>query len=144
MFAELIAESFYSMADITWDLVSSRPGLVVAHFRLNDIEVEVRFEERGQWTVSFEVLQGSSSQTAYTAFHIFNGVFQAVEEFLETRNPDILVFATKRQELADIYELYLRREQDRIAAIGYRLEPVSRVDPYREYTLRRSTPSKWS
>jgi hypothetical protein len=143
VFAELIAESFYSMADITWDLVSSRAGLVVAHFRLNDIEVEVRFEERGQWTVSFEVLRGAS-KAIYTAFHIFNGVFQAVEEFLETRNPGILVFATKRQELADIYELYLRREQGRIAALGYRLEPVSKVDPYREYTLLRITPSKWN
>ncbi len=77
------------------------------------------------------------------AFHIFNGVFQAVEEFISVRQPEVLVFATKREELADIYDLYLRREQEKIIGLGYQLEPVSKIDPHREYTLRRIKSSEW-
>ncbi len=142
MFAELIAESFHSMTTLTWGIVSTKPGRAVAKFQTNEVNVEVLFEERASdWTVSFDVLE--PSQAVYTAFHIFNGVFQAVEEFIETRQPNVIVFVTKKKGLADIYDLYLRRENERIAKLGYRLEPVSEIDPYREYTLVRVNPSNW-
>ncbi len=143
MFAELIAESFHSMTDLTWAVMSTKPGVAVAKLQTNEVSVEVSFEERADdWTVSFAVLQ--PSQAVYTAFHIFNGVFQAVVEFIETRQPDVLVFVTKKKGLADIYNLYLRRENERIAKLGYRLEPISDIDPNREYTLVRVTPRNWS
>jgi hypothetical protein len=42
------------------------------------------------------------TEVAYSAFAIFKGVFQAVREFVEVRQPDTPVFATKGNELASI------------------------------------------
>ena len=80
---------------------------------------------------------------AYSAFSIFNGVFQAVREFVGVREPDTLVFATKRDELASIYQTYLRRESATLEELGYQLEGPNRVEPYVEFTLRRLKPSSW-
>ena len=38
----------------------------------------------------------------HRAFFVFNGVFQAAEEFIAVRQPDRLVFTTKREQLAHI------------------------------------------
>jgi hypothetical protein len=37
---------------------------------------------------------------------------QATEEFLVTREPETVIFATKRDELAGIYQTYLPRSGD--------------------------------
>jgi hypothetical protein len=47
--------------------------------------------------------RGDKTEVAYLAFSILNGVFQAVEEFVGVREPETLVFANKREELAGIY-----------------------------------------
>ncbi len=46
------------------------------------------------------------------------------------REPETLVFATKKDQLARIYRTYLRREAAAIAGLGYSLEGPVRVDPY--------------
>jgi len=66
-----------------------------------------------------------------------------VREFVEVREPDVLVFATKRDELAGIYQTYLRRESSTLENLGYRLEGPHRVEPYVEFTLRRVRLSGW-
>src|SRR5581483_2869415 len=76
-------------------------------------------------------------------FSIFNGVFEAVHEFITVREPDKLVFATKRDELASIYQTYLRRESAALDELGYKLEGPHRVDPCLEFVLRRKKPSGW-
>ncbi len=78
-----------------------------------------------------------------SAFRIFNGVFQVVKEFTETREPEILVFIAKDEDLAAIYETYLRREAASLQELGYRLEGPHKVDPYTEWSLRRVKPSGW-
>ncbi len=60
----------------------------------------------GPWHVTFEVAKGDSTEIAHSAFAIFNGVFQGVAEFIEVREPETLVFAT-RDELANICQTYL-------------------------------------
>jgi hypothetical protein len=80
---------------------------------------------------------------AYSAFAIFNGVFQAVREFVEVRQPDALVFATKRDELAGIYQTDLRRESATLEELGYELEGPHRAEPYLEFTLKPTKPSNW-
>ncbi len=106
----------------------------------------MNFEERetdGPWYVVFEVTQAPATAVAHSAFEIFNGVFQAVEEFLAVREPDLLIFATKHDRLADIYRTYLRKEASTIQKLGYNLEGPHRIDPFMEFTLRRLSPSGW-
>ena len=141
-FAEFIAENLRSVVDLTWDLADGR---VLARFGVEDLLVEVQFEERvpGEWTIAFELVTTPKS-LAYLAFHMFNGVFQAVEEFVSVRNPDAVVFVAKRADLAHIYEIFLHREQHRIADLGYKLRTVQKVDPFVEYVIKRVNPSGWS
>ena len=144
-FAEFIAESFYSTVKLTWNLSGSTRS--TASFSVESIDVQVLFEQQeagAAWNVSFDVKRGEASLAVHASFQIFNGVFQSVREFLEVRNPDLLVFATKRDSLAGIYQTYLRREQPEIERLGYRLEGPQQVSPYQEFTLRRIASSNWS
>jgi len=145
-FVEFMAESYRSNVPLTWNLASRSQA--TASFTVDTVKVIVSFEQReggGPWHVLFEVDKGQTSDTglAYLAFSIFNGVFQAVREFVEVREPDTLVFATKRDELAGIYQTYLRRESATLEELGYRLEGPHRVEPYIEFTLKRTKPSGW-
>jgi hypothetical protein len=143
-FAEFMAESYRSNVPLIWNL--SGQTKVTAAFALGRVKVIVSFEQReteGAWHVSFDVEKGENIEVAHSAFAIFNGVFQAVEEFIEVRQPEMLVFATKREELAAIYQTYLRRESATIESLGYSLQGPQRVDPYTEFTLRRVQPSQW-
>jgi hypothetical protein len=87
--------------------------------------------------------KGDKTEVAYLAFSIFNGVFQAVEEFVGAREPETLLFATKREELAGIYQTYLRRESATLEKLGYQLEGPEHLEPYRQFLLRRVRPSSW-
>lgn len=143
-FAEFIAESYFSEAEVTWQLVSLTHA--VASFEAKSVLVEVDFEQTevsGPWNVSFNTMKGEKSDLTMLAFRIFNGVFQAVREFIETRKPELLVFASKDADLSDIYRTYLRREQKSFEDLGYRLEEPQRVAPYMEFALKRTKPSEW-
>jgi hypothetical protein len=143
-FAEYMAESFNSNARLVWDY--PRRSHASAAFGVDGIKVIVSFEQRdtdGPWHVVFEVDQSDSTAAVHSSFEIFNGVFQAVEEFIEVREPETMVFATKRDKLAGIYQTYLRKESSKLDKLGYRLEGPYRVDPYREFVLKRVKPSGW-
>jgi hypothetical protein len=134
-FAEFMAESFNSSARLTWDY--PRRSYATAKFSVDDIKVVVSFEERaadGPWHVLFEVDKNDTTAAVHSAFEIFNGVFQAVEEFAEVREPETLVFATKRDRLAGIYQTYLRKESATLERRGYKLEGLM---------LKRMKPSGW-
>jgi hypothetical protein len=68
-------------------------------------------------------------------------VFQAVEEFRDVREPQGVVFATKRDKLAGIYQTYLRKESATLEKLGYKLEGPVHVDPHVDYILKRMKPS---
>ena len=143
-FAEFIAESYRSNLRLTWNLAS--PVKTTASFTIDSIKVIVSFEQReaeAPWHVVFEVDKGERTEVAYSAFGIFNGVFQAVQEFVEVGEPEALVFATKRDELAGIYQTYRRRESATLEKLGYRLEGPLRLDPSTEFVLSRVRPSGW-
>ena len=145
-FAESIAESFHSEVKVNWKLKSTAHA--VAAFTVKSIAVEVDFEQRehaGPWHVGFSTVHGEITDRTNMAlaFRIFNGVFQAVREFIETREPEVVVFIAKDEDLASIYETYLRREKRSVEELGYELEGPHRVDPYTEWTLRRMKPSGW-
>jgi hypothetical protein len=89
-----------------------------------------------------EVVRGE--ERAHLAFRIFIGVFQAVRELVETREPEIVVFIAKNDDLAGIYETYLRRETGPLESLAYRVEGPERADAYTQFTLRRLTPTRWN
>jgi hypothetical protein len=143
-FAEYIAENFHSEVQLIWKLISATHA--VATFDVRTLHVEVSFEQRepnGPWHVAFNVVAGDPAERTASAFRVFNGVFQAVREFVETRQPEIVVFISKDEDVAGIYSTYLRREKPAIEALGYLIEGPHRVDPYTEFTLRRVRPSGW-
>ena len=144
-FAEFMAESFNSNVPVAWDL--SGASRAVASFTVDSVKTTVSFERRtadGPWHVVFEVEKGERTEIAHSAFAIFNGVFQAVQEFIEVREPATIVFATKRDELANIYQTYLRKWTPELERLGYQLEGPIRVEPYTEFMLTRVRPSGWT
>ena len=140
-FAEYMAESFESSPSPVWRY--PREGLAQAGFTADSVRAVVSFEQREPWHVVFEVEPANSTDVAYSAFEIFNGVFSAVEEFLGVREPELVVFATKRDKIAGVYGTYLRKESRKLSDLGYRLEGPRRIDPFVEFTLRRERPSGW-
>jgi hypothetical protein len=143
-FAEFMAESFRSNTPLTWNLASTTQAS--ASFNIDSIKVVVFFEQSqpaGAWQVLFEVDKGERTEVAYSSFSIFNGVFQAVQEFIEVREPEMLTFATKRDDLAGIYQTYLRREAAALEKLGYKLERPQPEPPFTEFMLRRMKPSAW-
>lgn len=142
-FAEIVAEALETPdVALIWKLESEHRA--VAAFTVDEITVTVDFEQRetsGPWNVGFAV---AGSLPISMAFRIFNGVFQAVREFIEVRQPEAMVFVAKDQDLAGIYETYLRRERRGIELQGYDLIGPERVMPYTEWRLHRNRPSEWS
>ena len=114
---------------LRWD----QKGLdrVDAAFSVGSVAVRANFELGDHaWHASFKVKSDSAYDTISLAFHVFSGVFQAVREFLAVREPEALVFATDREELAEIYRTYLENERKAIEGSGYSLDLVT-------LTLRR-------
>jgi hypothetical protein len=139
-FAEFVAESFHSEVSLNWN--QTRPHLVTATFAVDGIKVVVTFEQRQEspaWDVVFEVAHSDSIATVHSSFEIFDGVLQAVTQFVEVRQPHLLVLAIKptsptRDKLANIYRTYLRRESATLETLGYQLDSSQPCGP----TLRRA------
>ncbi|MBC7926984.1 MAG: hypothetical protein H7039_15150, partial [Bryobacteraceae bacterium] len=99
-FAEFIAENYESAVDLYWDY--AREGLVTARFGVKDgTAVTVTFESFAEagWRTGFIVEKGDVAQVVFSAFAIFNGVMQALAEFLAVRQPQIVVLVSKDDQL---------------------------------------------
>ena len=148
-FAEFVAAEYRSTVELTWDY--PHVGYAVARFTpagadkllLNvTVEFELR-EAEGPWYASFNVQGIDVSAGVRAAFDIFNGVIQAIEEFLSVRQPGTMVIVSNDEQLGRIYQTYLRREAAAIEKLGYRVEPAEHIEPYTEFTLKRVKPSEW-
>ncbi len=141
-FAETVAESFQSTVILRW---SESTGHAVATFSIKSLVVEVDFEQRshdGPWRVAFAVVRehDNGQSNIALAFRVFNGVFQAVREFMETRQPEMLVFGAEYDDVATIYDTYLRRDRSIMEDVGYELRVPYRVGQNSEWTLCRVKP----
>jgi hypothetical protein len=110
-FAKTVAESFQSTATLHWR--SESTGQSVATFNVKGLVVDVDFGPRpndGPWHVEFAVLRGDvdDQNNIALAFRIFNGVFQAVREFMETGEPQAVVFTADDEDLASEWVTLLR------------------------------------
>lgn len=125
-----------SFAEFVWDL--SGTSHVTAAFEIDSFKVRVSFEQRESgraWYVAFEVGKGDATEAVQLAFAIFDGVFQAINEFVGVREPEILIFATERDELAGVYRTCLRKESAQLKELGYEIEGL---------VLRRVKSSSWA
>lgn len=112
---------------------------VDAAFSIGTVAVRATFELGDHaWHASFKVKSDCAGDTLALAFHVFGGVFQAVHEFLVVREPEALVFATDKEELAQVYRAYLGGERLTIEGLGYSLDLAalairqSRLEPAKD------------
>jgi hypothetical protein len=139
-FAEFAIETHHSMAELRWNTSAQD---VSASFTVGSVNVRVTFELiDGYWRVLFEADRAIAAEQLTDVLAIFNGVFQASEEFIEVREPDALVFVSKRPELTGIYGKYLKREELQLKKLGYELSSVE-ASPYTEFWLKRTVRSRW-
>jgi hypothetical protein len=143
--AEAVIAAFDSNAEITW--TTEGVPVVIASFTQGPAKVKTTFLKitKTEWRVGFEVIPDlqSANQITQSAIRIFSGVFQAVREFLEVRQPMRLVFASKSESLGELYETYLKRADTTLTKMGYEMEPVAQSSPFAAFAIRKSTPSVW-
>ncbi len=142
--AEAMIAVFDSSTKITW--TTADVGTAIASFTHNGLLVSTTFANVGgaEWQVGFTVAPEVQAANAImqSSVRIFSGVFQAVKEFLEVRQPSRLVFASKEEALGSLYETYLQRQDSELRQMGYRMV-TTRLDPLVEFALEKSTPSAW-
>jgi hypothetical protein len=142
--AEAFIAAFDSNTKLTW--TAQGVALAMARFEVSGIRVRTTFTEtgKGEWRVGFEAdSQVSTSESIYASVRVFSGVFQAVREFLEVRQPERLVFASKEESLGHIYEEYLQRQDTTLHEMGYRMPPPLKASPLVEFVIEKTTPSGW-
>jgi hypothetical protein len=142
--AEALIAAFDSNADLTWTTAGADEA--IARFEVSGIRVDTTFSQtaRNQWRVGFEVTsKATASENIHASIRILSGVFQAVREFLEVRQPDKLVFTSKEEALGRLYEEYLQRQDIPLRQMGYRMVPPVKSSPLSEFVLEKTTPSNW-
>jgi hypothetical protein len=145
-FSQFAAESFHSEVHLIWRLEGLNSA--VAKFTVDEVRVEVMFEKKepnGAWYVSFN---NRPIADPHSAVAIFNGVFQATEEFLGIRQSEAGDLRNEEgQPCIDLRTMfgmplettYLRREARTLERLGYMLGDAQRVPPF-EYRLSRVKP----
>lgn len=141
---EALIAAFDSNVDLVWTTHGS--SQVLARFAVAGNDVETTFIETSAdaWRVSFEVkTEESPSESIHASIRIFSGVFQAVREFLEVRQPQFLTFSSKEEALGRLYEEYLGRQDTLLHHLGYKMIPPLRSSPLVEFTMEKTSPSDW-
>lgn len=144
----ILAEAFIAAFDSNTKLIWTTEGVAVAiaRFEVSGIRVETAFTEtsRGEWRVGFEAnSKAGAMESIHASIRVFSGVFQAVREFLEVRQPERLVFASKEEALGHLYEEYLQRQDTSLHEMGYRMMPPLKISPLAEFIIEKATPSAW-
>jgi hypothetical protein len=142
--AEALIAAFDSNTELTWS--TEGPGQAIARFNVPGARVDTTFTETlmNEWRVGFEVTSNASpSENIHASIRIFSGVFQAVREFLEVRQHERLVFASKEEALGHLYEEYLQRQDTPLRQMGYRVVTPVKMSPLAEFAIEKATPSEW-
>jgi hypothetical protein len=143
--AESLIAAFDSDAELTW--LTGGAGQAIARFDVSGARIDTTFTEtaKNEWRVALDVTsKASASENIHTSIRVFSGVFQAVREFLEVRQPQRLVFASKEEALGRLYEEYLQRQDTPLRQLGYRMVTPVKMSPLMEFAIEKTTPSEWS
>jgi hypothetical protein len=141
---EAFIAAFDSDTELIWATGGS--GEAIARFEIAGTCVDTTFAEtrENHWRVGFDVIsKASASENIHASICIFSGVFQAVREFLEVRQPQELVFASKEEGLGRLYEEYLQRQDTPLRQIGYRMVAPIKSSPLAEFAIVKTSPSEW-
>jgi hypothetical protein len=142
--AGAIIAAFDSNTELTW--TTEGAGKAIARFEVSGFRVETTFTETrsNEWRVGFGAISSASVlESIHASIRVFSGVFQAVREFLEVRQPERLVFASKEEALGRLYEEYLQRQDTPLRQIGYRMVTPVKMSPLAEFAIEKTTPSEW-
>jgi hypothetical protein len=143
--AEALVASFDSHPDVKWTQLASSEAK--ASFQVEGDTVLVHFQkiEDSAWRGSFEVETSgkSTTQIVRNSMRILSGVFFAVREFLEVRQPERLAFAAKDESLGNLYETYLSREGTTLHQMRYRVTPAMKASPLTDFQIEKTIPSDW-
>jgi hypothetical protein len=143
--AESLIAAFDSDAQLTW--LTEGPGQAIARFDVSGARIDTTFTEtaKSEWRVAFDVTsKASASENIHASIRVFSGVFQADREFLEVRQPQRLVFASKEEALGRLYEEYLQRQDTPLRQLGYRMASPVKMSPLMEFAIEKVTPSEWA
>jgi hypothetical protein len=138
---EAMIAAFDSDTEIAW----STDGIgkeVLARFQVRDSKVVTEFlsTEENEWRVGFTVGIPIQPEAFNSAVRILSGVFQSVKEFLEVRQPERLVFASKEDSLVELYDTYLARQGTEPQRMGYRMGAIE-MSPQAEFVIEKTTSS---
>jgi len=142
--AEALIAAFDSNTKLTW--ITEGAGQAVAQFEVPGARIDTTFSETAnkEWRVGFSVASNATAtENIHASIRIFSGVFQAVREFLEVRQPERLVFASKEEALGHLYEEYLQRQDTSLRQMGYRMVSSVKISPLAEFVIEKATPSEW-
>ena len=143
-FAGALIAAFDSNADLMWH--NDGAGRAIARFDVSLTRVDTVFTEtaKNEWRVAFEVsTKASASESVHNSIRIFSGVFQAVREFLEVRQPSKLVFSSKEEALGHLYDEYLQRQENPLRELGYRMAAQVKSTPLTEFVIEKTSSSDW-
>jgi hypothetical protein len=139
----VLADSLIDVFDSDTNLTWTTEGLnrVIASFELENAQIKTTFNQISddEWQVGFE---SDQNLPMTSAIRVFSGVFQSVREFLEVRKPIALLFARKAQDLGELYDAYLKRQDTMLARMGYEMEQLQAAT-LAEFTVRKKAPSDW-
>jgi hypothetical protein len=146
-FADSVVASFDSSPEIQWPLLSTQEAR--AQFRVDKQMVVVTFSHVSDvaWRASFDVERVSSTtptDLVSNSFTILSGVFHAVQEFLEVRQPQELTFASKNEAMGKLYESHLKRNTRVLSDLGYEVAPAAKMSPFTDFTIVKTTPSAYN
>jgi hypothetical protein len=139
----VLSDSMLAVFDSDTNLIWTTEGLngVIASFELGNAHIKTSFDKTSddEWQVGFE---SDRNPTLAAAIRVFSGVFRSVREFLEVRQPMTLVFASNAQDLGELYDDYLKRQDTTLAGMGYKMEQVQAA-ALTEFRVRKKAPSAW-
>jgi hypothetical protein len=139
----MLADSLIDVFDSNTNLIWTTEGLrkVIASFEHENAHIKTTFGKISddEWRVGFK---SDRNPTLAAAIRLFSGVFQAVTEFLEVRQPMTLLFASEAQDLGELYDEYLKRQDTTLAQMGYEMDQVQAA-ALTEFTIRKKAPSDW-
>ncbi len=142
--AEALIAAFDSNAELIW--TTAGISQAIARFEISGTQVDITFTEtrKNEWRVGFDVSsKATASENIHASIRIFSGVFQAVREFLEIRQPEKIVFASKEEALGRLHEEYLQRQDTSLRQLGYRMAPMVKSSPLAEFAIEKTAPSEW-
>ena len=108
--AEAIVASFDSHPEVKWVQLATNEAWATFLVEGDTVLVQFQKVDESAWRASFEVEKSSKTPTQLVSnsVRILSGVFHAVREFVEVRQPERITFAPEYESLADLYEFFLR------------------------------------